>query len=112
MLIAYRIIKMASSTFLMTKKSVLFNIAGNREKQLILAEVKTFFLNCLLNTGVEIRKTSVADLQRGMGGPLHGPEGAGGPERAPGWRKFVGRSSGNVEKNQIFTNKRPKSWAD
>jgi hypothetical protein len=38
----------------------------------------------------------VADLQRGMGGPLHGPEGAGGPERAPGWRKFVGRSSGNV----------------
>ena len=61
------------------------------------------------------RLSSVADLQRGMGGPLHGPEGAGGPERAPGWRKFVGRSSGNVpilEKNQIFTNKRPKSWAD
>ena len=38
----------------------------------------------------------MADLQRGMGGPLHGPEGAGGPERAPGWRKFAGRSSGNV----------------
>jgi len=28
---------------------------------------------------------AVADLQRGLGGPLHGPEGAGGPERAPGW---------------------------
>jgi hypothetical protein len=35
----------------------------------------------------------VADLQRGLGGPLHGPEGAGGPERAPGRRKFFGRNS-------------------
>jgi hypothetical protein len=43
-----------------------------------------------------VARVTVADLQRGMGGPLHGPEGAGGPERAPGRRKFVGRGSGNV----------------
>jgi hypothetical protein len=35
----------------------------------------------------------VADLQGGLDGPLHGPERAGGPEMAPGWRKFVGRNS-------------------
>jgi len=41
------------------------------------------FRNSQLTQSALIISLSVADLQRGMGGPLHGPEGTGGPERAP-----------------------------
>ena len=63
-------------------------------------------INRVTNANVCTRSrtlSAVADLQRGLGGPLHGPEGAGGPERAPGRRKFVGRNSFR-EENLIKSN--------